>query len=74
MVFLGIIFPLRFHSQLIMELRLVPEYGGDGTSHGITALNDTGSNILTVFDIDFLYLGAYQFYSGWYSLTEVLNE
>jgi hypothetical protein len=34
----------------------MPELGGDGTIHGILALNDTGSNMLTVYDVDLLYL------------------
>jgi hypothetical protein len=47
-----------------MLLRLTPDRGGDGTVHAITAMNDTGSNILTVFDTDMLYLGNLQGYTG----------
>jgi hypothetical protein len=50
--------------QIQMLLRLTPQRGGDGTTHGITVLNDTGSTILTVFDTDMGYLGDRQWYTG----------
>jgi len=48
-----------------MLLRLIPAYGGDGTTHRITVMNDTGSNILTLFTTDILQLGNMQGYAGW---------
>jgi hypothetical protein len=48
-----------------MLLRLKPDQGGDGTVYGIIAMNDTGSDILSLFDADMLYLGNLQGYSGW---------
>jgi hypothetical protein len=48
-----------------MLLRLKPDQGGDGTVHGIGAMNDTGSEILSLFDTDMPYLGGnLQGYSG----------
>jgi hypothetical protein len=48
-----------------MLLRLTPAYGGDGTIYGIIAMNDTGSDILTLFNTDFAHLGNIQGYMGW---------
>ena len=48
-----------------MLLRLIPHLGGDGTVYGIIAMNDTGSDILTIFDVDMPYLGNSQGYAGW---------
>src|SRR5438046_1409467 len=48
-----------------MLLRLIPELGGDGTVYGIIAMNDTGSDALTIFDVDMPHLGNYQGYVGW---------
>ena len=48
-----------------MLLRLMPHRGGDGTVHGIIAMNDTGSDILTLFHSDMQHLGNIQGYSGW---------
>ena len=45
-----------------MEVRLCPELGGDGTRHGINVLNDTGSEILMIFNT---ILGNYGQYTGW---------
>src|SRR4051794_15201614 len=48
-----------------MLLRLIPHLGGDGTVCGIIAMNDTGSEILTMFDVDLPFLGNTQGYAGW---------
>jgi hypothetical protein len=48
-----------------MLLRLMPHRGGDGTVHGIIAMNDTGSDILTLFHSDMQHLGNIQGYTGW---------
>ncbi|KIN01386.1 hypothetical protein OIDMADRAFT_180208 [Oidiodendron maius Zn] len=37
----------------------------DGTVHGIIAMNDTGSDILSLFNSDLQYLGNIQGYTGW---------
>src|SRR5271163_4247257 len=55
----------NFFFQLRMLVRLKPQRGGDGTIHGIIAMNDTGSDILTLFDTDLLHLGNIQGYTGW---------
>lgn len=57
---------LEFHFQLLMQFGSVPalEEGG-GTMHGINLLNDTGSNILTLFYADLQYLANYPLYLGW---------
>jgi len=48
-----------------MQLRLTPAHGGDGTVSGIIAMNDTGSDILSLFDTDIPHLGNIQGYRGW---------
>jgi hypothetical protein len=42
----------------------MPIHGGDGTVHRMTVINDTGSNILTLFTIDLQQLGNIQGYNG----------
>jgi hypothetical protein len=54
-----------------MLLRLIPALGGDGTVYGITAMNDTGSDLLTLVTIDFPRLGNIQGYAGWLAPTGV---
>lgn len=56
-----------------MELRLFQDFGGDGTIHGIAALNDTGSTLLTLLDIDFAYLGDIGAYRAWGPFIDVEN-
>lgn len=56
-----------------MLLRLTPQQGGDGTIYGIIAMNDTGSDILTIFDTDIPLLGNMQAYFGWLGQTAVRN-
>jgi hypothetical protein len=48
-----------------MLLRLMPHLGGDGTVCGIVAINDTGSDVLSLFHSDLQYLGNIQGYAGW---------
>ena len=43
-----------------MLVRLTPALGGDGTVHGIIAMNDTGSDLLTLFNTDLALLGNIQ--------------
>ena len=50
-----------------MLLRLTPLFGGNGTTHGIIAMNDTGSDVLTLFNADLLQLGNTQGYAGWHA-------
>lgn len=40
-----------------MLLRLMSQRGGDGTAHGVITMNDTGSDVLTLFDMDMPHLG-----------------
>jgi hypothetical protein len=40
-------------------------FGGDGTVRGIIAMNDTGSDILSLFNSDLQHLGNIQGYTGW---------
>ncbi|KAI9767226.1 MAG: hypothetical protein M1840_005826 [Geoglossum simile] len=60
-----------YNHKLRMLLRLMPEFGGDGTVFGIIAMNDTGSTILTLFDVDLLHLGDIQGYAGWVGPVEI---
>jgi hypothetical protein len=43
----------------------MPCFRGDGTVYGIIAMNDTGSDILSLFHSDLQYLGNIQGYTGW---------
>jgi hypothetical protein len=56
-----------------MLLRLTPLLGGDGTVHGIITMNDTGSDILSVFTTDLPRLGNIQGYTGWQAPTTVID-
>jgi hypothetical protein len=58
-----------------MLLRLTPAPGGDGTTHGIIVMNDTGSDILTIFKVntDLLRLGNVQGYFGWCGWVQILD-
>ncbi len=56
-----------------MLVRLTPAFGGDGTIHGIVVVNDTGSDMLTLFDIDLSYLGNIQGYNGWLLPASILD-
>ncbi len=49
----------------------MPHQGGDGTVHGIIAINDTGSDILSLFHSDMQHLGNIQGYSGWAGVVSV---
>ena len=48
-----------------MEVRLCLGWGGDGTTIRIMVLNDTGSDLLTLFYADLPSLGNYYQYTGW---------
>jgi hypothetical protein len=57
-----------------MLLRLTPAFGGDGTTCGIIAMNDTGSDILSLFTTDLPYLGGnIQGYLGWHGQTSITD-
>src|SRR5436305_9657036 len=57
-----------------MLLRMTPVLGGDGTVHGIIAMNDTGSNALTLlFNTDLALLGNMHGYGGWQLPTSVID-
>ena len=59
--------------QMRMLLRLTPQRGGDGTAHGITVMNDTGSSILSLLDTDMQHLGNLQGYAGGAGQVEARN-
>ena len=40
-----------------MEIRADPDQGGDGTTHGIAVVDDTGSDVMCIFDTDVARLG-----------------
>jgi hypothetical protein len=56
-----------------MLLRLIPTYRGNETTIGIIAMNDTGSDILTLFITDLLAFGNTQGYQGWHRVTGVMD-
>lgn len=56
-----------------MEVRLVLERGGDGTTHRIAVLNDTESSLMTLFDVDLQQLGNVASYLGYIDLVSVTN-
>jgi len=64
---------LNFPLQICMLVRLMPIHGGDGTVHRITVINDTGSNILTLFTTDLRQLGNIQGYNGWHRSTRTTD-
>lgn len=47
-----------------MLLRLTPALRGDETVHGIITMNDTGSDVLSVFNTDLPLLGNINGYNG----------
>lgn len=47
-----------------MEIRLDIDYGGDGTTHGVSVIHDTGSDIMSILDIDLARMGNMQAYNG----------
>ena len=55
-----------------MLLRLMLHRGGDGTVHGIITMNDTGSDILSLFHSDLQHLGNIQGYTGWQGTIGIL--
>jgi hypothetical protein len=55
-----------------MFLRLMLHRGGDGTVHGIIAMNDTGSDILSLFHSDMQHLANIQWYTGWQGVIGIL--
>jgi hypothetical protein len=57
-----------------MLIHLVPMHGGDGTEHGIIAMNDTGSDILTLFTVELLQLGNMQQYTSWRAPRNVVDS
>ena len=56
-----------------MLLRLTPGHGGDGTVYGIIAMNDTGSDMLTLFNTDLPRLENIQGYNGWQLPTGIID-
>jgi hypothetical protein len=52
-------------SVYISLLRLTPGRGGDGFGHGIIAMSDTGSDMMTLFTTDLPLLGNIQGCAGW---------
>ena len=56
-----------------MLLRLIPALGGDETTYGIIAMNDTGSDMPTISTTDLLQLGNIQGYVGWHGVTSVMD-
>ena len=57
-----------------MYVRLLTELGGDGTAWGISVLNDTGSDIMSVFNTDLLQVGGgIQAYGGWAGNKRIYN-
>jgi hypothetical protein len=56
-----------------MLLRLTPGLGVDGTVCGIIPLNDSGSDMLTLFTTDFPHLGNTQGYAGWLAPRGIID-
>jgi hypothetical protein len=54
-----------------MLVRLTPDLGGDGTVHGIIAMSDTGSDVLTIFNTDIPLLGNSHGYAGWGTVAAI---
>jgi hypothetical protein len=56
-----------------MEIRLLPEKGGDGTVHGVGVMHDTGSDVMTLVKEDLSYLGNTDGYVGWQPRVNVMD-
>jgi hypothetical protein len=56
-----------------MLIRLTPIHRGDGTVCGIIVMNDTGSDILSLFTADLPFLGNIQGYTGWHAPASIMN-
>ncbi|KAH8593171.1 hypothetical protein B0O99DRAFT_628289 [Bisporella sp. PMI_857] len=56
-----------------MLVRLIPALGGDGTTYGIIAMNDTGSDMLSLYPSDIMHLGNIGFYIGWRAPVAVID-
>jgi len=56
-----------------MQIRLTPVLGGDGTIQTTTAMNDTGSDALTIFASELPSLGNISTYNGWQLSVPVLT-
>ena len=70
--FVRVIAQSRFTLQIRMLIRLIPDLGGDETSvTGIIAMNDTGSNVLTLYDSDLTRMGNLNQYNGWENIVNV---
>jgi hypothetical protein len=54
-----------------MKVRLAPRSGGDGTRHDISDLNDTGSDLLTLFYTDLMRMRPYQQYRGYNGFVNI---
>ena len=55
----------EFYFQLLLQIRLCVDLGGDTSTTGINLLNDTGSDVLTLFTADLQRLGNFVNYQGW---------
>lgn len=56
-----------------MELQIAIEKDGDGTTHGIGVMNDTGSNLLSLLDFDLKPLGDMRLYRSQGLQTDTVN-
>lgn len=62
--FLFLLLNFIFTFQLVVEVKLMPERGGDGLLHGKGVMNNTGSSVLTLLDISQSYLRDLNHYIG----------
>ena len=56
-----------------MQLRLIPERDSDETIHVIIAMNDTRSDMLSLFQTDLACLGNMQGYMGWSGVQATID-
>ncbi len=56
-----------------MEVRIKLNEGGDGTTTGLCCEHDTGSNVLTVFDINIAKMKSLAAYTDLWSLMTIHN-
>ncbi|KFY29246.1 hypothetical protein V491_00125 [Pseudogymnoascus sp. VKM F-3775] len=76
LILMAILHASKMHSSRRLEVGSRGHFinglrGGDGTAWGVSVLNDTGSTITSIFDIDLLHLGGLQAYSGWVGNIEI---
>jgi hypothetical protein len=68
-----IIFYIETSFQICLLLRLIPEYNSNEIVQELMVMNNSGSDLLTLFSIDLPFLGNIQMYTTWYRVITISN-